>query len=404
MHAKATLLMTAAALLITGACTHSPLRSPSSDGAATPALDAPAALETTPAEIDLRSLYPELSDAAFRRKLEGAQTPLRFLRSFAPAYYRAFALQKNSLKAPLLKASEFQGWCAGDAHPENFGTLLDDSGNASFTYIDLDDSGSCSVFSDILHFVLATRLQVEDLRDRESIEGIIEAYLDGAAGRVKLSKPVRALLSRAEDKDYFDEELEDFGSEVEVLSKNISQPERRRLAEAFAADFGKVTITRATRFAKTSGGSAAQIRHRTILAHGDEPVILEFRTLTTPAVYHERYEPSEPRTRTLHALKMTAPRGRSKWYAVRELNGKWLLASPRYKGTRAVELKKDADQDPELMLKIVRDEAAVLGELHSRGTPEFGSYLHSIRKLQLKDWESALSSMEAALERVRKRR
>jgi len=392
-----------AALLLASSCTHTPLRHPSSEVSASTALDGEAAASKVESDkINLRSLYPDLTDAAFKRKLNGAQTPLRFLRSFAPAYYRAFALQKNSFAAPLLKASEFQGWCAGDAHPENFGTLLDDSGKAAFTLIDLDDSGFCSVFSDILHLVLATRLQAEELRDRESLQRILEAYLDGAAGRVKHSKPVRTLLSRAEDKHYFDDNLDDFDSEVQVLAKNIPPTERRKLADAFSSDFGNVTISRATRFAKTTGGSAGRIRHRAILAPGEDLIVLEFRTLATPAVHFERYEPFDPRNRALEALRMTAPQGRSKWYAVRELNGKWTLASPRLKGTRAVDLKKDSDQDSEQMLKIIRDEAAVLGELHSRGTPDFASYLRAVRGLSPQDWESALGALEAALERIQK--
>jgi hypothetical protein len=393
-----------AALLLASSCAQSPLRQPSSEISSGTALDSETASGKVESDkIDLRSLYPELSDAAFKRKLDGAPTTLRFLRSFAPAYYRAFTLQKKSFHPRLRRAAEFQGWCAGDAHPENFGTLLDDSGKAAFTLIDLDDSGYCSVFSDILHLMLATRLQAEVLSDRESLQRILEAYLDGAAGRVKLSKPVRDLLSRAEDKDYFDDNLDDFDSEVQVLAKNIPLNERRKLADAFSSDFGDVTISRATRFAKTTGGSAGQIRHRAILGKGEDPVVLEFRTLATPAVHFERYEPFDPRNRTLEALKMTAPQGRSKWYAVRELNGKWTLASPRLKGTRAVDLKKDSDQDPELMLKIVRDEAAVLGELHSRGTSGFASYLRAIRDLQSQDWEQALNAMESALERIRKR-
>jgi hypothetical protein len=354
-------------------------------------------------ETDLRSLYPELSDAAFQRKLDGATTPLRFLRSFAPAYFQSYSRQKVSFSDTLRTAARFQGWCAGDAHPENFGTRLNDSGKAVFTLVDLDDFGRCSLIADILHFLLATRLATPELADRDSLQAIVAAYLNGSEGRVKLSKPVRTLLERAEDRTYFDEDIEPHRQDDQEPTSTIGRAERDELAAALSKAFSKVSVSKAVRYAKIRGGSAGLTRYRAQLDSDEGPVVLELRTLVRPATAFEGLESPEPRVRLETALRMTSPQGCSKWYRVQKLGDRWMLISPRYKGTRAVDLKLDTAGDSDDMLKLVRDEAAVLGELHSRGAERFATYLTAVRALKPQDWEAALDSIASELEQIRRR-
>lgn len=406
----------AALALFSTPCAHAGSRVPGNDVPAPLPGDigrsAAPAKAPAPQELDLRSFYPELTDAAFERKLAGASNPSRFLRSFAPAYYRTFSTLKKSFSTGLRDASQFQGWCAGDAHPENFGTRLDDSGKAIFTLVDLDDFDRCSIVADLLHFLLATRLAQRDFSDRDALETILAAYVKGTRGEIKLSRSVRKLLERAEDRTYFDQNLEVRNSEDEELSRSLGKSDRDELARTASTLFGNIGVTEATQFAKTRGGSAGLTRYRLRLDGDEDPVVLEYRTLTRPATIFEKPDTPaldvlaatrEPRIRITTALEMTSPKGRSKWFGALKFRDRWMMVSPRFKGNRAVDLRHDTDEDRAEMLKVLRDEAAVLGELHSRGTDDMASFMAAIRNVKSREWESALDALAEELEKVRAR-
>ncbi len=378
-------LVTAATILLAG-CSHSPERLPSSE---------PSSRDEALSRSEVRALYPELTPAQFRSKLDGADTPYRFLRSFARVYYRIFGRLRERLPTSFSAALETTGWCAGDAHPENFGTLVDDRGRASFTLIDLDDTGPCTVVSDLLRFLIAARLADPDMNSSEGMDDLLDAYFDGTEGRVKLSIPVRELLDSAAGDTDFKKSLEVEGDDGEPLTRKVDGQELARLRRTARKAFGNVTVRKATRYAKTRGGSAGIPRYRVEL--GDRSV-LEFRTLVAPAVFFESKDAGPPAShpasrdplfRMNETLKATAPAGRSRWFSVQKLGDDWVLISPRYRGIDTIELKRDSEGSHKNRRKILRDEAAVLGDLHARTTPAFQRTVEVLRSIRARDWERA---------------
>ena len=367
-----------------------------SEGLRAPARDA------QHAEVDLRSLYPELSEDAFLRKVRKASSPLKFFRAFPPLYYRLFDLKKDSLPSQIKKATAYPGWCAGDAHPENFGVLVGEGHHAQFALIDLDDSGPCTIVADLLRFLVAAKQSLPESPDgRDTLGRLLDAYFDGVEGRVKLSAPVKKILSDAEQKLEFNEELRVYEDQLE-LTASVSLKEKQSLIKLLSSIYGPVSQFEATRYAKNSGGSAGVLRYRVRFKTKSEIIVLELKTVGRPAVFFEREGGSAPSSdptmvdpiqRVRQALAFTAPEGRSKHFQVKQLEKIPMLISPRYRGIRSIELERDSDGFGRDALRILRDEAAVLGSLHSRSRHRTSEYLRDLRQVTPEQWESA----EAAL-------
>src|SRR5262245_10484576 len=90
------------------------------------ALSALTAHAATPGFSDVQALYPELSEQALHEKIHHAQDAFHLYRALVPLYYKMLA---DGAVPVLVPSDAARGWCAGDAHPENFGILLqkDDS-------------------------------------------------------------------------------------------------------------------------------------------------------------------------------------------------------------------------------------------------------------------------------------
>ncbi|MBU6376488.1 MAG: DUF2252 family protein [Bdellovibrionales bacterium] len=358
---------------------------------------APAREKSAPS-VNLRGLYPELSDQAFSLKLKKASNPIKFLRAFPPLYYRLVALYQDSLPEGVRASMSFRGWCAGDAHPENFGTLVGENQGPQFTLLDQDDSGPCSLASDLLRFLIASLQSLpESFSSRETLGRLMDAYFDGAEGRVKLSAPVKKLLEEAAKKSGFDNELRVFEDQAELTS-SVTTRERQSISKGLSAIFGSVSEVEATRYAKTSGGSAGLLRYRVRARTKKETIVVELKTLGAPAVFFERDgatppvdEPrmSDPAFRLKRSLALTAPQGRSRFFQVLLLDNVPMLVSPRYRGIRSVDLERDSDGFSRDVIRVLRDEAAVLGSLHARGSRSISPFLAQLRRVTPEEWELA---------------
>ena len=90
-------------------------------------------------------------------KLDASANTFHFTRSFVDYYYAIIA--KNTAQLNIAKAaSSFTGWCVGDAHPENFGILLQNNSKSLFSMNDMDDFGPCPLAYDFLRLLVSSRL------------------------------------------------------------------------------------------------------------------------------------------------------------------------------------------------------------------------------------------------------
>src|SRR5262249_53669375 len=155
------------------------------------ALSALTAHAATPGFSDVRTLYPELSEQALREKITSAQDAFHLYRALVPLYYKMLA---DGAVPALVPSDASRGWCAGDAHPENFGVLLQKDGSGVFSSNDMDDAGPCPLWADALRFFTAVHLHNGHI----DLDPLLNAYHDGVEGKTeKLSTAVLAMLDDA---------------------------------------------------------------------------------------------------------------------------------------------------------------------------------------------------------------
>ncbi|NDD92173.1 hypothetical protein EBZ37_08820 [bacterium] len=66
-----------------------------------------------------------------------------------------------------------------------------------------------------------------------------------------------------------------------------------------------------------------------------------------------------------------------------------MLVSPRYRGIRSIGLERDSDGFGRDVIRVLRDEAAVLGSLHARGSQSMSPFLARLRRVTPEEWELA---------------
>ncbi len=142
------------------------------------ALSALSAHADAPRFSDVRALYPELSEPALCEKITSAEDAFHLYRALVPLYYQMLA---DGAVPELVPSEAARGWCAGDAHPENFGALLQKDGSAVFSINDMDDAGPCPLWADALRFFTAVTLH----DGRIDLDPLLNAYRDGVTGKTE---------------------------------------------------------------------------------------------------------------------------------------------------------------------------------------------------------------------------
>src|SRR5215510_4325387 len=130
---------------------------------------------SAPGFSDVHALYPELSEQAVREKINKASNPFFLYRALVPLYYKMLA---DGAVQALVPSGAAHGWCAGDAHPENFGALLQKDGSVVFSLNDMDDAGPCPLWADALRFFTAVKLHDKHI----DLDPLLNAYRDGVEG------------------------------------------------------------------------------------------------------------------------------------------------------------------------------------------------------------------------------
>ena len=238
---------------------------------------------------------PTLNDVSYQfdhDKLKAANDSFHFLRTFVDYYYDLFPANLNNLHVTA-NVSAFSGWCVGDAHPENFGALIDENGNAIFSMNDMDDAGPCPIAYDFLRLLVSSRLYSPKL----DINKVIISYQDGLTGAVKSAPDyVKSLLK---DSANLGETIDpkDLDSSGKLLKRKKDSNEvdsSTRLiiirdlqafftSKEFVNDGIKVLDMFST--SKVGGGSGGLLRYEVLCSRADGELLhLELKELTTPAI------------------------------------------------------------------------------------------------------------------------
>ncbi len=321
-------------------------------------------------------------------KLGAAQDSFHFLRSYVDYFY--LVLNANQSALPLVTGLEnTAGWCVGDAHPENFGILIQQDGRSMFTMNDMDDSGPCPVGLDLIRLMVSSRLYNSDTK----IDKIMDAYLKGVARQsIDMPSAVSDMVKKSQkkgtapsSKKVDGNKIVRDGNMIEVNADELKQIKiaLQSLKSALSAQTKLLDVVATS---KVGGGSGGLLRYEVLLDNGGSLLHLEMKEEVTPSIYPVAVG-NIPSTaeRIAKTIQVDQSGNPSAFYTVVQINGRDMLIRPRFDGNVGVSLDKQDDSDNQ---DIIRYEAYTLGLIHSRSIANAKAWIQQLQAIKQKALES----------------
>lgn len=325
-------------------------------------------------------------------KIDASADSFHFLRSFVDYYYDLLAANKNQLN--ISKASGISGWCVGDAHPENFGVLLQNDSSAMFTMNDMDDFGPCPVAFDFLRLLVSSRLYLPAI----DINAILSSYVQGLQGsRSQLPNSIQNMIQTAKVAGMNVDPKKVKGNTLKRkgAAREVTAEERKSVTDnlelLYKNEGLKVIDLIAT--TKIGGGSGGLSRFEALCTIKNQLLHLELKELTTPAIISVATGGIPDQSdRMKDALEVEQGQNFSHYYNVVNIAGKDMLIRPRFAGNIGVDLTLSTEQDN---ISIIQFEAYVLGRIHSESIQpaSYMAILQSISASQLEADVTALTNL-----------
>lgn len=329
-----------------------------------------------------------LKDPAYhfdKTKLEAAADSFQFLRSYVDYFY--LVLKANQSNLPTVTSLQnVAGWCVGDAHPENFGALIQHEGRAIFTMNDMDDSGPCPIGLDLVRLMVSSRLY----KSETNIDELMNAYLKGLAGETfEAPSAIFEILKKSQKKGTAPSSKKIDGrrlvrddSMVEVTTAELAQIKTSlQILKTALSPQTKILDVVAT--SKMGGGSGGLLRYEVLLDNGKDLLHLEMKEQVTPAIYPVAVGPiPETSQRIAKTIKIGQSNHPSLFYGVVQINGRDMMIRPRFDGNIGVNLKKQSDSENQ---EIIRYEAYTLGLIHARSIADVNSWIQQLQSLKMKN-------------------
>ncbi len=333
----------------------------------------------------------ELTDVAYnfdQTKLNAAKDSFHFLRSYVDYFYLLVKANRGSLQA-VSSADNVAGWCVGDAHPENFGVLIQNDGSSLFTMNDVDDSGPCPAVLDLYRLMTSSRLYDPTTR----LDKLVQAYAAGLQGQAYATPgPVADMINKSQKKGTAPDPKKVSGNRL-VRDGNMQEITAGELAQikTALASLPQLKLLDAVSTSKVGGGSGGLLRYEVLLDNAGALLHLEFKEEVTPSIYPVAAGqiPAIPQ-RISTAILMDQGSGASAFFRVVPMSGKYMLIRPRFDGNVGMSLDKQSAQDN---TDIIRYEAYVLGKIHSRSVANAGNWSSQVQNIPGSAWENDVSLM-----------
>lgn len=347
-------------------------------------------LSITPAQAGQRLV--DVSYSFDSKKLQSAKDTFHFLRTFVDYYYLIAKANKDNLNTLAQVWNNF-GWCVGDAHPENFGTLLLNSGPPIFTMNDMDDAGPCPLVLDVFRLMLSSHIYDNDTSGKK----ILAAYVEGLKGHsYPTPSSVLAMLQKSKKQGMPVSDKDLNGNKLVRLpnSRELSSQEQNQVQQAlvpFVNSMGsgaKIIDTYAT--VKTSGGSFGLLRYEVLISAVAGLIHVELKEEVRPSIYPVATAPI-PNQAARIAATIRAEMGpnASKLYGVVTVGSKTMLVRPKFNGDNGVSL----DDEPDYK-NITQYEGYTLGRIHARTLGGRASQLaKNIEAISEDDWAEDVDQM-----------
>lgn len=337
----------------------------------------------------------ELSDTAYKfdqNKLDDAKDVFQFLRTFVDYFY---LVSKNNFKNidTIQGLISTEGWCVGDAHPENFGVLIKEKNALTFSHNDMDDSAPAPVIFDLYRLMVSSRLYDSSI----DLTKMLLAYIAGLKHtNYPVPSPIQEMFQKSKkngvlpsknkvSKNVFirtPEMLElpasDFyllGSIVEILKKNLEDG---------------ASLIDAVQTKKIGGGSGGLLRYELLINNGGKLLHLELKTQVTPSLYPVASSIPSLAERIEQSLKVGQGIASSQLYKVINFKGQEMLLRPKFSGNIGVSLDKNSLPDNQ---DIIYYESYVLGGIHSRSIVNSPNWVNLLQKVNKESLEKDVVAM-----------
>lgn len=351
-------------------------------------------------------LYPSLSIGRINQKTQLADTPLKFFRAFPALFYTQLQgllqqAQSNRALFPLLnKLEPFPGWCVGDAHIENFGTLIDSNNEAFFSFNDLDDGGPCQPYQDLLRLIVSIKLAGIEV----SSQNLLDAYkagLDNKISDAHYLAVLNPLLQEARKGGMRPSKssLQHDGKSFSLVPQPNWVPTDaellRQVSEAIRPVFeDKATILSLFQEIRMQGGSGGLLRLRALVQIGDHLIPLEFKEISPPAIAGVARVAVPPApTRFKLSLELQQGPHHSSLYRVLTVAGREILMRPRWAGNDGVDVATFSQSDK---IALARSEAFILGQIHSRSLVDLSGYQKAVAQVSPNEVDSITTRLYQA--------
>lgn len=337
-------------------------------------------LQVGSVRVEAKSL--PLQDPPYRfdsAKLDAAEDAFHFLRSYVDYFYLLIQANQNTLQTVQYLRST-PGWCVGDAHPENFGILLQQDGRPMFTMNDMDDSGPCPIGLDLIRLMVSSRLYDSDVK----LEKIMSAYIAGLQQQsyetpAALTDMVKKALKKGTDpspKKVDGKKIIRDDNMREVTSKELSDI-KAALSALRSALSPQTKVLDVVATSKIGGGSGGLLRYEVLLDNAGTLLHLELKEEITPSIYPVATQAiPDTATRIQNTMQVDQSGNPSVYYTVVQVSGKDMLVRPRFDGNIGVDLDKQSDSDN---LEIISYEAYTLGRIHTRSITGTKSWIQTLQ-------------------------
>lgn len=328
-------------------------------------------------------------------KLDESEDTFQFMRSFAGYYYGIIAKNTNSLNIANI-AGKFGGWCVGDAHPENFGILIQKDGPNIFTMNDMDDSGPCPIAYDLLRMLVSSRLYMSDIDAQE----IIKSYTDGLNGKnasipntIKsmdkdATKAGKEISSKKLNGNTFKRKssMEEVGSSIKAEISSVLQAQYKN---------EKLRVLDIVATSKVGGGSGGLQRYQILITNADKHFIhLELKELVTPSIAPVATASiPDQATRIKKTIQINLGLSASLYYNVLSIQGKSMLLRPKFSGNKGVTL---ADSSEKENIEIINFEAFIMGRIHANSI-NVEDYTKALGNMDSYKWEDDIEAFTILL-------
>ncbi|MBC7419817.1 MAG: DUF2252 family protein [Bdellovibrio sp.] len=346
----------------------------------------------------------EISYTFDQQKNQSAKNVFHFFRAYVDYFYLTIQANKSNLAA-FEKASFFTGWCVGDAHPENFGFLIQKDNSAIFTINDMDDFGPCPVIYDLYRLMVSSRLYDEKIK----LDQILKSYLSGLnSEQESMPSELFKLLNKSQKNGtQFDSKKIDSGkiirnfgmTEVNSNTKNEISTALKNAQLGFSKNFSLVDLVQ-TR--KAGGGSSGLLRYEILIDDDNQFTHLELKEQVKPAIYPVATDPiPDTEFRIQKAIQFEQGPMALPIYGSVKINSLGMLVRPHYTGNIRFNL---SDNSVAINEKIISYEAYTLGQIHSRSVKQNDEYQKTIKNLNAADIENDVQAMINLFKQVFKKR